>query len=89
MVIYILIMASGRIANESFCQLSIRHSRIRVYFTITITRSKKSVYLNPFQCVSSPIALGNDHACVIIFHNMCVPLRQRSVRLHAVLGPEL
>ena len=61
MVIYILIMASGRIANESFRQLSIRHSGIRVYFTITITRIKKSVYLNAFECASSPIALDNDH----------------------------
>ena len=61
MVIYILIMASGRIANESFCQLSIRHSG-RVYFTTTITSIKKSVYLNAFECASSLIALGNNHA---------------------------
>ena len=54
-------MASGRIANESFCQLSIRHSA-RVYFTITITSIKKSVYLNAFECASSLIALGNNHA---------------------------
>ena len=55
-------MASGLIANESFCQLSIHHSGIRVYFTITITSIKKSVYLNAFECASSLIALGNNHA---------------------------
>ena len=61
MVIYILIMASGRIANESFCQLTIRQLWNKSLFYNAITRIKKSVYLDAFECASSPIALGNDH----------------------------
>ena len=54
-------MASGRIANESFCQLTIRQLWNKSLFYNAITRIKKSVYLNAFECASSPIALGNDH----------------------------
>ena len=41
--------------------MSIRHSGIRVYFTITITSIKKSVYLNAFECASTLIAPGDNH----------------------------